>query len=137
MSEESETSTVEASGGNGCSSCLWAVLAGAAILIAITFLFVSCGKGGGGTPDLSSADRAVCDALSSTVAGMNATGVVDMGTLDSGWPSGQPSAAVRGAVNGFRSLQAKRDDYLAGVGTDAELKAAVTDALNGYSAACG
>jgi hypothetical protein len=87
---------------------------------------------------LSAADQAVCDILASTVKGMNATGAVDLGALESvGWPNGQPSAEVRGVVNAFRSLKATSQDYLDGVASDADLTAAVNAALDANKGICG
>ena len=88
------------------------------------------------TQALSSADSAACEELRGFFdQANNNVPISDIQNPD-GWPAGEPSEAVRGAFNQWRSVQANWSDFLDGVLTQEEMVASIDTAYFGYQSAC-
>lgn len=85
------------------------------------------------------ADAAACAALQGgldAVSSGTPLGTAMNSVIGQGWPNGQPSEAVRGVYNAFRSAVAAEANYLDGVGTFEQATGAFQDAFTAYQAIC-
>ena len=95
----------------------------------------------GGSPgsNLDESDAAACAQLRMGIdkieAGLSLPEAMS-GVLGGGWPSGQPSAPVRGVFNTFRTAIAAEQNYLDGAGTLEDAAAAFARAYNGFIDVC-
>jgi len=93
----------------------------------------------GASTSLGEADAAACSrlqgGLDAVASGTPLTSAMDS-AMGQGWPNGQPSEAVRGVYNAFRSAVAAEGNYLDGVGTLEEATGAFQDAFTAYQAIC-
>lgn len=96
----------------------------------------------GGSPgsNLDESDAAACAqlrmGLDEIEAGLSLPEALS-DVLDGGWPSGQPSAPVRGVFNAFRTAIAAEQNSMDGAGTLEDAAAAFARAHSGFIDVCG
>lgn len=102
---------------------------------AVTVTLGACSS----APASSPADTAACAQITQVIeqgkAGTPLGTAVDQVT-SGGWPNGQPSAAVRGVFNAFRSAAAAQQNAIDGSGTLTEANTQLQAAMDGYNSTC-